>query len=266
VLFFRTMRSLAASFLIGVAAGTFGGLVGLGGGVVMIPLMVGTAGLRQHEAHGTSLVALVFTGAAGAITYASRGAVDFVAAGSLAIPAVATARLGARYAHALPEWQLKRAFGAFLIFVTALLLLKPYLIGFSEPAGGPMKIGVLLAAGGLSGFLSGMMGIGGGSLMVPAMVLLAGFPQVLAQGSSLLAMVPAGAAGAHKHWQLGNVVRRLLPGLVPGILVGTWLGSSAALRLDESSLRAAFAIVVAYSGVRFLRAPRPKIAVESGMG
>jgi uncharacterized membrane protein YfcA len=70
-------------------------------------------------------------------------------------------------------------------------------------------------------------------------------------------MIPAGAAGAHKHWQLGNVVRRLLPGLVPGILVGTWLGSSAALRLDEGSLRAAFAIVVVYSGVRMIRTPRP---------
>ena len=65
-----------------------------------------------------------------------------------------------------------------------------------------------------------MMGVGGGSIMVPAMVLLAGFPQVLAQGSSLLAMVPAGAVGAHTHFRLGNVVRGLLPGLIPGILGG----------------------------------------------
>jgi uncharacterized membrane protein YfcA len=252
------MKGFVTSLLIGLAAGAFGGLVGLGGGVVMIPLMVGVLGLTQHQAHGTSLVALVFTGIAGAATYASRGAVDLVAAASLAVPAVATARLGARFAHALPEWQLKRAFGAFLLLVTALLLAKPHLAVLAAAGpGAPGQLAVLVAAGALTGFLSGMMGVGGGSLMVPAMVLLAGFPQVLAQGSSLLAMVPAGAAGAHKHWQLGNVVRRLLPGLVPGILAGTWIGSSVALRLDEGSLRIAFAIVVSYSGIRFLRAPRP---------
>jgi uncharacterized membrane protein YfcA len=252
------MNPLASSLLIGLAAGFFGGLVGLGGGVVMIPLMVGVAGLTQHQAHGTSLVALVFTGMAGAATYASRGAVDLAAAAALAVPAVVTARLGARQAHALPEWQLKRAFGAFLVLVTALLVAKPWLVGaHAAPAVGLFKIAVLVAAGVFTGFLSGMMGVGGGSLMVPAMVLLAGFPQVLAQGTSLLAMVPAGAAGAHKHWQLGNVVRRLLPGLVPGILLGTWLGASAALRLGEGSLRVAFALVVAWTGVRYLRTPRP---------
>jgi uncharacterized membrane protein YfcA len=252
------MKPFASSLLIGLAAGAFGGLVGLGGGVVMIPLMVGVAGLTQHQAHGTSLVALVFTGAAGAATYASRGAVDLGAAVALAVPAVVTARYGARHAHALPEWQLKRAFGAFLVLVTALLVAKPWLVGaHAVPAAGLSKIAVLVAAGVFTGFLSGMMGVGGGSLMVPAMVLLAGFPQVLAQGSSLLAMVPAGAAGAHKHWQLGNVVRRLLPGLVPGILAGTWVGANAALRLGEGSLRIAFALVVAWTGVRYLRTPRP---------
>jgi uncharacterized membrane protein YfcA len=258
------MRTLATGLVIGLAAGLFGGLVGLGGGVVMIPLMVGFLGLRQQQAHGTSLVALVFTGIGGAATYWSRGAVDLAAAAALAVPAIATARFGARSAHALPEWQLKRAFGAFLLVVTALLLAKPYLVGFSEPAAGWSKVAVLVTAGAFTGFLSGMMGVGGGSLMVPAMVLLAGFPQVLAQGTSLLAMVPAGAAGAHKHAQLGNVVRRLLPGLVPGILAGTVAGSAVALRLDEGSLRLAFAIVVSYSAVKFLRAPRPQPTVALG--
>jgi uncharacterized membrane protein YfcA len=256
------MPPLLLSFLIGLAAGGFGGLVGLGGGIVMIPLMVSFAGLRQQQAHGTSLVAVVVTGIAGAVTYASRGSVDLVAAACLGLPAVATARLGARHAHALPEWQLKRAFGAFLVFVVAVLLAKSYLVGFADPATGGWKVAILVVAGAATGFLSGMMGVGGGSLMVPAMVLLTGFPQLLAQGSSLLAMIPAGAAGAHKHWQLGNVVRRLLPGLVPGILLGTWAGGTFAMLLTDGTLRTAFGIVVGYSGVKFLRTPRPRAAVE----
>ena len=245
------------SLLIGLTAGCFGGLVGLGGGVVMIPLMVGMGGLQQKQAHGTSLVALVFTGMVGAATYATKGKVDIEAAALLAITATVTARFGAHYAHVLPEWKLKRSFGAFLIVIAVLLLARPWLGGAGAGAAPWAKAAVLLTTGIFTGFLSGMMGVGGGSLMVPAMVLLAGFPQVLAQGSSLLAMVPAGASGAYTHWRLGNVVRALLPGLIPGILVGTFVGSSLALRMPETALRLVFAAVLVWTGTKYLRTRRP---------
>lgn len=249
--------AIGTSLLIGLAAGCFGGLVGLGGGVVMIPLMVGMGGLQQKQAHGTSLVALVFTGIVGAATYASKGRVDVVAAALLAVTATVTARFGARYAHVLPEWKLKRSFGAFLLAIAVLLLARPWLGGAAATPGPWMKAVVLLTTGLFTGFLSGMMGVGGGSLMVPAMILLAGFPQVLAQGSSLLAMVPAGASGAYTHWRLGNVVRTMLPGLIPGILVGTFLGSSLALRTPETALRLIFAAVLVWTGTKYLRAKAP---------
>jgi uncharacterized membrane protein YfcA len=245
------------SLLIGLVAGAFGGLVGLGGGVVMVPLMVGLAKLQQKQAHGTSLVALVFTGLVGAATYAMKGRVDVVAAAELAVTATFTARFGARYAHVLPEWKLKRSFGAFLLAVAAILLARPWLMGSAAPVGPWMQAAVLLSTGAFAGFLSGMMGVGGGSVMVPAMVLLAGFPQVLAQGSSLLAMVPAGAAGAFTHRRLGNVVGWLLPGLIPGILVGTFVGSSLAVRLPELVLRLVFAAVLVWTGSKYLRTRRP---------
>ncbi|HMK59881.1 MAG TPA: sulfite exporter TauE/SafE family protein [Dissulfurispiraceae bacterium] len=248
------------NFFIGLAAGLFGGLVGLGGGVVMIPLMVGVLKLTQHQAHGTSLVALVFTGVAGAITYYMQGKVDLMASVLLAATAIFTARLGAHFAHALPEWKLKRSFGGFLIFVSILLLLKPYLASIAHPvSGGVAKMVVLMLAGVLTGFLSGMMGVGGGTIMVPAMVLLAGMGQHIAQGSSLLAMVPAGAVGAHAHWKLGNVVTKILPGLIPGIFIGTYFGGSLALILSEGALRVIFAAVLIWTGVRYLRTKAPKI-------
>jgi uncharacterized membrane protein YfcA len=250
---------IGTSLLIGLTAGAFGGLVGLGGGVVMVPLMVGVARLQQRQAHGTSLVALVFTGLVGAATYATRGQVDLVGAALLAVPATFMARFGARYAHVLPEWKLKRSFGAFLLVI---LLARPWLLGAPGPVGPWTKGAVLLSTGVFSGFLSGMMGVGGGSIMVPAMVLLAGFPQVLAQGSSLLAMVPAGAAGALAHRKLGNVVTSLLPGLIPGILVGTFVGSSLAVRLPEVVLRVVFAAVLVWTGSKYIRARRP----EGGAG
>ncbi|HET6515892.1 MAG TPA: sulfite exporter TauE/SafE family protein [Thermodesulfovibrionales bacterium] len=249
---------ISMSFLIGLLAGIFGGLVGVGGGVVMIPLMVGTMKTGQLRAHGTSLVVLVFTGLAGSVTYALKGSVDIVASALLATTAIFTARTGARYAHALPEWKLKRSFGGFLIIVSFLLLSKPYLIQHHGPLFGWVKVSVLFMTGALTGFLSGMMGVGGGTIMVPAMVLLLGMDQHTAQGSSLLAMVPAGAAGAYTHSRLGNVDVNLLAGLIPGVLAGTFLGGSLAHALDEETLRVIFAAVLIWTGMRYLRTKRRK--------
>ena len=249
------MKLNIISFLIGIVAGTFGGLVGLGGGVVMIPLMVGFLKFTQHKAHGTSLVALVFTGISGAITYALKGSIDIVASLLIATTAIFTARAGARYAHALPEWKLKRAFGIFLIFVSVLLLLKPYLSVTTGPDAGPVKTVILLTTGVFTGFLSGMMGVGGGTIMVPAMVLLAGIGQHTAQGISLLAMVPAGGVGAFTHWKLGNVTANLLIGLIPGILIGTYAGGTLAHLLPDNALRVIFAGVLIWTGLRYARTP-----------
>ncbi|MFX4262750.1 sulfite exporter TauE/SafE family protein [Pelotomaculum propionicicum] len=248
------------SFLIGLLAGTFGGLVGLGGGVIMVPLLAGVLKLAQHKAHGTSLVALVFTGLMGSVTYAMQGNIDILASALLASTAIFTARAGAHFAHALPEWKLKKAFGVFMIVITILLLLKPYLPQVVDPSTGLtwVKILVLLLTGVFTGFLSGMMGVGGGTIMVPSMVLLAGFTQYTAQGSSLLAMVPAGGVGAYTHWRLGNVNTGTLTGLVPGILIGTFLGGSLAHIITEDALRVIFAAVLVWTGFRYLRTPVPK--------
>ncbi len=134
-----------------------------------------------------------------------------------------------------------------------MLLIKPYIPQSHGLESGWPRIFVLLFTGVFSGFLSGMMGVGGGSIMVPAMVLLAGFEQHLAQGSSLLAMVPAGAAGAHAHWKLGNVKTNFLAGLIPGILIGTYLGGTFAHVLSEGTLRLVFAAVLIWTGVRYLK-------------
>ncbi|MBI4796007.1 MAG: sulfite exporter TauE/SafE family protein [Deltaproteobacteria bacterium] len=249
------------SFLIGLFSGLFGGLVGLGGGVIMIPLMVAFFKFDQHQAHGTSLMALVFTGLSGAITYYLKGSVDILAAALLAAAAIFTARFGAVYANALPEWKLKRAFGYFVIFVSLLLLSKPYLSHLavlSHPAAGWSKIAALLASGAVAGFLSGMMGVGGGSIMVPALVLMVGHSQYTAQGSSLLAMVPGGSVGAYTHWRLGNVVLRVLTGLVPGILIGTYFGGNLAHLLSEANLRLIFAAVLIWLGLRDIRSAAKK--------
>ncbi len=245
------------SFLIGLTAGVIGGLVGIGGGVVMIPLMVSLSHLGQHKAHGTSLVALVFTGIIGAFTYALHSAVDVWAAVLLAVAAILPARWGAKYCCDLPEAKLQKSFGIFLIFISILFLLKPYLPSFFHPDTLWARTVILLATGMATGFVSGLMGVGGGAILIAGMVLLAGFDQHTAQGSSLLAMVPASAVGAFTYWQLENVEKRLLPGIIPGTIVGTFAGGSFAHLLPETTLRVIFTVVLVWTGIRSIKASLP---------
>ncbi len=243
------------TFLIGFLAGIFGGLLGIGGGIVMIPLMVGFLKVTQHKAHGTSLAAMVFVGLVGAATYALQGSVDVLASALLATTAIATAHAGARHASSLAEWKLKRSFGAFLIVVSCLLFIKPFLPRVVYFAAGWSKVLVLLTVGALTGFLSGMMGVGGAVVMIPVMVLLVGLDQHTAQGSSLLTMVPAGIAGAWTHMRFGNLETNLLRGLIPGVFLGTYLGGSVAHFLPDGMLRSVFGLMLVWTALRYLRTP-----------
>jgi uncharacterized membrane protein YfcA len=249
---------MSMSLLIGFLAGVFGGIAGVGGGAVMIPMMVGILKLSHHRASGTSLVTLVFTGIAGTVAYAAQGYVDFFAALLLAATAIFSARAGARFSHSLPEANLRRFYGAFLIFISLSMVLKPWLPHVSSPLTGWAKVLVLLAAGICTGFQSGIMGGGGGAVSIPAMVLLAGFSQHAAQGTSLLVMVPAGATAAWTYWRRGNVDMGLLKGMIPGILIGTFAGAAIAGYLPDANLRYIFALMLFWIGIRYLRTPPPR--------
>ncbi len=247
-----------AGLCVGLVAGILGGLVGVGGGVVMVPLMTEVLKFRQQEAHGTSLVAVVFTAVAGSFVYYLHGSVNIPVSLLLAAMALCTVRLGARYCHCLPECKLKRYFGGFLLFVSFLLLLKPFL-PHTVDATSPIWIRwfILLVLGLLTGFISGMLGVGGGIFMVPMMVLGAGIGQVEAQGISLLAMIPSSALGAWTHWKMGNTRTRLLPGLIVGVIVGVYAGGSFAHLMPETALRNIFTALLVYTAIRYLRA-KPK--------
>ena len=170
----------------------------------MIPLMVGLLKVGQHKAHGTSLLALVFTGLMGSLVYGINHNVDVAASLMLAVPAMITARMGAYYCNSLPEWKLRRTFGTFLVLISILLVSKPYLPHPASALSEWTKIAVRVTTGLVTGFLSGLMGIGGGALMTASMVLIAGYNQHMAQGTALLAIIPGGIVGSYTHWRLGN--------------------------------------------------------------
>lgn len=247
------MKNGLFGLIIGLAGGFFGALIGLGGGVVMIPLMTILLKLTQHKAHGTSLVAVVFTALAGAVTYLLHGTADWKVSMLLAATAMITARFGALYAHSLPEKKLKRAFGILLLCVSLLLLVKGFLPKSASQYGLTVYVIIFLGTGVVTGFVSGMMGVGGGAIMIPPMVLLAGMPQQLAQGTSLLAMIPVGLAGALTHYRLGNVQLNVAAGISAGAMMGGYLGGTVANVLSELHLKIIFSAVLIWMGQRYVR-------------
>ncbi len=240
-------------FLIGLMAGSFGALVGLGGGVIMVPLLVGWARLRQHKAHGTSLLAVAGTAVVGGASYALGGSVDYLAALLLTIAAMLTARLGARFTGRLEPTMLRRIFGAFLIFTALLLPFKHQLPHVASGGAGALSWLILIVSGAIAGFLSGMLGIGGGTVMVPALVLGAGLPQQISQGTALVAMIIPSLVGAFTHWRMNHIDKAIAPKLLLGIVLGAFLGGHAALSIPEGILRWIFAAVLIWTGVRYLR-------------
>ena len=110
--------------IVGLVAGVLSGLFGIGGGIVMVPLLVFAASFDQHGAHATSLAAGMFLAAAAGVTYAIAGDVDLAAGGLLAAGALVGAPLGARLMHNVSAARLKIAFGALLIVVAVALVVQ----------------------------------------------------------------------------------------------------------------------------------------------
>ena len=108
----------------GAAAGVASGLFGIGGGLVLTPLLVGAFSFSQHEAHATSLAAMVPVAAAGAISFGLADDVDVAVAALLALGGIVGAPLGARLMARAPERPLRIAY-ATLMVVLAVILLAP---------------------------------------------------------------------------------------------------------------------------------------------
>jgi uncharacterized membrane protein YfcA len=106
---------------IGVGGGVLSGLLGVGGGIVMVPLLVLWAGYSQRDAHAISLGAIIPISLAGVVTYGVAGEVRIWEAVALSIGAVAGARVGAGLLTRLDDYVLKLAFGVFLLFVAVLM-------------------------------------------------------------------------------------------------------------------------------------------------
>eukprot|EP00035_Acanthoeca_spectabilis_P028528 m.471127 g.471127 ORF g.471127 m.471127 type:complete len:356 (-) comp30673_c0_seq1:295-1362(-) len=277
-----TLRDGAMAASIGVAAGGFGSLVGMGGGFVSIPLLTTRllrSPLPQHRAHAVSLVAVMACGASGAATFFHAGEVDVPAAVAIGAGGLATAFLGARAASAVSPKALLLGLGLFQLAVAPVVYCGSRLKGASNDSGvagstgshsgergssnldGP-KIAKLVAVGCGVGIAVGLLGVGGGAISVPAItVFLPDLSHHQAVGTSLAAMIPPTIGGLLQHSRSGVLTRSVALGIGAPLALGTAVGAAlsaeyVALRLDEQTLRAVFAVVMIVLGGRSIVASR----------
>ncbi len=129
----------------------------------------------------------------------------------------------------------------------------------------PLTVVTLLAIGVAAGFLAGLLGVGGGILLVPAMVLLLGFDQHVAQGTSLVVIVPAAMIGTWTHYRRGTIRPRDALLVAAGGVVGAAIGSLSALSIDDTLLQRGFAVVLLVVAVRMLLPKRPSADDETAL-
>lgn len=237
--------------LIGIAAGLLGGGLGVGGGMILVPLLV-FVGLGRHQAHATSLAAIVLIAVAGAASFGASGEIDISVGVTVGLGGLIGSVFGASVMHRVSPRALTIVFGV------VLLVGGIRLIASSEPLPGAADLGVLAQSGiavgiGLvAGFFAGLAGIGGGVLIVPSSVLLLGLDQHEAQGTSLVAIVFTAVAGSLVN--LRNRRARLLDGLLAGVggVVGSLTGSRLALLIEGRTLSIGFGVLVLFVAIRTL--------------
>lgn len=266
------VASVVLLFLIGVVSATFGSIVGLGGGIIIIPSLLYLDPLLLHRgvtsssAVGTSMVVLVITALSSTLSFVKRGKVDMRSGWLFFAGSGPAAMLGASFTGLMNPDAFQVAFGAFILFVTALLLVKnrirPFPIrgnyrrSYTDETGAAREYGypipAALALSACIGIVSGLFGIGGGSLFVPLMILFFGFPAHMAAATSMFVIFLSSITGSAGHALYGEIDWFAALLLAPGAWLGGKLGAAIASRLSGEGLLWVMRVTMALLGVRMI--------------
>jgi uncharacterized membrane protein YfcA len=260
--------------LVGLFSGLLGGLLGVGGGTIVVPILIIVFGLESRVAVGTSLVMILFTALSGTIAYFRQKRIDWPVGLLASVATVPGAAIGAYLTNFFSSRVLAIIFGLMLFLMAALMIRRSGRViekqndrimrnTESEPKRWKRRIvdGTgkvfnydarlipnlpLFFFGGLA---SGFLGIGGGLIVVPILADGVGLPMHLAVATSLLTMIFTSLSGASTHVMLGDVRFDYAVPLIIGILLGAQAGARTARRLKSATLERVFALFVIAIGI-----------------
>lgn len=247
------MLVLALAF-VGALAGLLGALMGVGGGIVVVPALTELFGVPFRHAVAVSLVAIVASSSASSAAYVERGTSDIKVGVILELATVAGALLGGVVAGTAPVHTLKLLFAAVTAYSAASLWLRRHTASEGQTAGAYEVRGWApgLAVSAVAGALSGLLGVGGGVLKVPAMTLAMGLPFKVAAATSNFMIGVTAAAGAYVYWARGDLDAQLAAPVVVGVFLGARLGVTLLGQIPARRLHAAFAGILVFLGGRMV--------------
>jgi uncharacterized membrane protein YfcA len=242
----------------GLAAGLVGGLLsgmfGIGGGIVLVPLLGLLLGMKQLEAQGVTLAVLLLpVGLPAVLAYRKRIAIRWWLVAALVTGFVASVGLGARAANAMSERPLRVLFAIFVVVVAAQMWRVQAGRAPATPPGTAASSSSLngLWIGAIGGFLAGLFGVGGGIVMVPLLVLALRLDQHEAQATTLAAMLPpVGLPGVLTYAHSRGSLPWMLMGMVAaGFAAGALVGARIAVRTRGGRLTRTFVLfLIAVAG------------------
>lgn len=261
--------------IVGLIAGTLGSLVGLGGGIIIVPTLLflgtGTSLLSEvspQVATGTSLLVIIFTGLSSTIAYYKQKKVDYKSGLIFFIGSGPGGILGAWVNKQLDVDSFSIWFGLFMIFISFVLMFRDRLKPrkkksekgiwrtYTDDSGNVQTYGFHPAAGiaisVVVGFLGGLLGIGGGALMVPSMILLFFFPPHIAVATSMMLLFLTSATSSIAHIAMGNINWLYAAALIPGAWIGGKLGATINQKLPSKTIVVLLRIVLIIVGVRLI--------------
>jgi uncharacterized membrane protein YfcA len=252
--------------LLGFLIGTVASMVGVGGGVFIVPLLTLAYDFSPSNAVGTSLATIVFTSLASTANYSRQKRIYYKTGLILAITTVPGAVLGAYLTSIMEAQLLGLIFGFFVLLVALRMIFK---LNFSKnkradteksnpidsersllECKNKVLLGVVL--GFLGGLSSGLLGIGGGSLMVPIMVLAMGIPMHITVATSMFTMIFTSTSGVIEHFRLDNIHFEYALLLVLGTIFGAQLGAYVSKRISGRNLRRIFGLVLIIVSIRMI--------------
>ena len=237
--------------LVGIVAGFLSGLFGVGGGILIVPALVMALGFAQRNAHGTSLAAVLPIAISSLTSYALSDKVDWHVGIYLAIGAVAGAVVGTHILQRVPHDALAYSF-AVLLVLTALRLILDH----SDATGrGPIDVVgavVLILIGAATGVLAGLLGVGGGIILVPVMVVGFSIPAAIAKGTSLFVVIPTSIMGTWRNRSNRNADLKVAAIVGLAGVVSAFVGGKISIGMSERLSNALFALLLLAVAVRML--------------
>ncbi|RLF18187.1 MAG: hypothetical protein DRZ82_08710 [Thermoprotei archaeon] len=253
-----SIGAIILALLIGMTAA----ILGIGGGVFLVPTLHMILGLDMHSAVGTSLFIIFFLSSTAAISYSRKKLIMWKLALIFECGSTIGAYMGARISNILPSKWLRTCFSIVLLYTAFRMWQKA---GREKQENVERKqlqeeynlrnltfIFLLIFLGFIAGFLSGLLGIGGGVVKVPIMRLILGMAMHNAVATSVFMISITSSVGSATHFMLKNVDYLLGLTLAPFVIIGSHIGTRIAVKLKGATISRLFAALLAFVAIRMI--------------